>query len=208
MPYAVRLTIFIVCACFLAAFFFCLFFYKPIKRSAARKNPAKLFYRNVAKIVRDGDYYLINELEIEDGDYFLHIDHLIGGDKYIYVITDLFCQGGISLDPHDASWLLYEKHGKRMIDNPLLLNQATVEKLSMRAGIDSSFLVGIVVVNNDCFISHYQNEGSSSLLLPLSKLAEVVESYEKRDVQPFVTSELWQIIHDMHGLYKNNEKQS
>jgi hypothetical protein len=61
-------------------------------------------------------------------------------------------------------------------------------------------MVGIVLLNDNCFVNAYPSEEGDSILVPVSKLEKVVRAYEKKDVKPFVKSELWQIIHDLHEL--------
>ncbi len=206
MPSSVRLTVFIVLAVILAAGLFLLFFYEPLKKAIYRHNPARLFYGKINAMVLDHDYYLINELKIEEGGYEMEIDHLIGGDKYLYLIFDLFCQGGISLEPDDAKWIVYTKEGKRYIDNPLIAAEGVLAKLAAKTGIDPSLMVAIVAVNGDCFLSPFRNREEGPLLVPLNRLRETVESYEKQDVPRLEKEELWQTIHDLYEIYKRRNR--
>ncbi len=202
MPFSVRLTVFIVVAILSLAGFLLLFFYEPVKRAIYRASPARLFYSKVNAVVLDHDYYLINELKIREGSYEMRIDHLIGGDKYIYLLFDLYVEGGISLQPDDAKWVVYGKAGKTYIDNPLIAAEGILGKLSAKTGIDASLMVAIVAVNDDCFLTPYRNRGSSPLLVPLGRLRETIGNYESREVPCLQKDELWQTIHDLYDFYK------
>ncbi len=202
MPYEVRLTIFVVLILIVLSFFLFLFFYPPLRRYLYRKMPVRMFYRTVIKVVRDGDYYLLNNLQLRlDQKTYVRINHLIGGDKFIYVITDRYYEGAINAKPDDYRWMYYERSGgKRFVSNPLLENKAAMERLSIISGIQTSFMVGIVLVNKDCFVNRFSEEEPKNLLVSENKLGKIIESFEQKEVKPFVKEELWQCIQDLHML--------
>ncbi len=205
MPYEARLALFIVVASLLGILFFLWFFYKPIKRKIYSKRPNRLFYKKIRQIVLDHDYYLINEMGIKEGDYEVKIDHLIGGDKFLYLIFDLYCEGGISLNPDDKKWIVYDKNGKHYIDSPLDAAESILAKLSARSGIEAGYMVAIVVVNDDCFLSPYHNRGNSPLLVPLSRLAETIAKSESADVADLRSEELYNTIRNLYAYYKREK---
>jgi hypothetical protein len=199
--YPVRLTIFIISAILAGALFFLLFFYKPLKRNIWRKNVARMFYNKVNRINLDNDYFLLNDLLLNlSGEYF-HIDHVLGGEKYIYVITDKFYEGAIVPSTHDPSWTYYTmKERKQMISNPLLDNRSYIDRLSIVSLVDKRLMIGIVLVNDDCFVAPYTNEPGSSQLIPLSKLEKTIQFYESQDVVPLDQEELRHMFVDLHNL--------
>lgn len=204
MPELVRIIIFVIVAIALGVALFLLFFLMPIKRALQKKNLAKLFYPKVMKVARDNDYYLINNLALDVGKKEpLLIHHLVAGDKFIYVITDVFYEGAVNTNKEDNRWIYYYKKGsKGSVPNPLKINEFALETLSIQSGIAPSYLVGLVIVNNDC----YENaqEGEEQLLVPIRNLEKVIASYESRDVKPFVKEELWQTVKDLHDLSERN----
>jgi hypothetical protein len=205
---AFRLTVFIVAVILTSLLFLLLFFYKPVKAFIFRHNVSKVFYSRVMKLAKYNDFYLINDLKIKvGGEDFVTIDHVLGGDKFIYLITDCYFEGALSAKREDQNWIYYKKGGKKeRILNPLFTNAKAVDHLSIASGINSSFLVGIVLVNDDCFVTPFDNVEGSSFFTPLSKLKDVIAAFEKKDVKPFVKEELWQTIHDLYDLSdKNNE---
>jgi len=207
MPIQVKLTIFIVGAVLVGSAFLVWFLYGPVKRFLGRHNLSHVFFHSVMKVARNGDYYLLNDLTLKvGGEDYLKIDHILGGDKFIYVITDERYEGAINAKPSDNRWVYYKKKGTKCdIPNPLLYNKLAMDRLSIQSGIASSFLVGIVLINDDCFVNAYENQEGEVLLVPASKLGKVVEGFEKKDVQPFVKKELWQTIHDLHDLSGKEE---
>lgn len=199
----VRLTIFIVAAVLVGLAFLVWFFYSPVKRFLWHQKPRKLFYRHVMRVVLNGDYYCVNDVALRvDEHTTTMVDHIIGGDKFLYIISDRYYEGVLKAHPDEPGWLLYQKHGQKVdLPNPLLENQLAMERLSIVSGINTSFMVGIVLINDSCFLNPFSNEEGESLLVPLSKLESVIASYEKRkDVEPFLNQQLWQTIQDLHEL--------
>src|SRR5574344_108566 len=207
MYYPVRLAIFIISVILASALFFLLFFYRPIKRYVWRKNVARMFYTKIHRINLDNDYFLLNDLLLRVGsENYFHIDHILGGEKYIYVITDCYYEGAIVPHAYDPAWVYYTIKGrKEMIPNPLLANQAYLERLGIAAGgVNPTLMIGIVLVNDDCFVAPYDNEKGSSQLIPLSKLEKTIEFYEGQDVSRLNQVELHRIFVDLHELNVTN----
>lgn len=200
MPFEARLTLFIVLcvACALSLAF--LFLYEPIKGLFIKRNVTWFYYHKVMKEARNRDYYLVNDILYRlGGSDYVHIDHVLGGDKYIYVIIDEYYVGAVSGKAMDANWVNYPKKGKKVaIENPLIHCKIALERFSKASGINTSFLVGIVLVNDDCFITPIESNRDKPILTPLSRLGKVVAAFEKDDVEPFVGKELERAMIALH----------
>lgn len=208
MPVEVRITLYIILALFALVLLSALFLYKPIRRFYYHRHPKEFFYRKISAVVRNGDYYLVNDIHLSlGGGQSAVIDHLIGGDKYIYLINDCYCEGALSASPTDNRWVYFRKDGKKEeIISPLRTMQNAMTRLTMQTGINSSFLVGIVLLNDDCFINSFQNGNGDLLLVPLSRLQKVVDSFEDRPLSPFAPKELRQVIHDIYELNQKGQE--
>ena len=206
MPYSVRLAVFCVTAVLAASLFFLLFFYKPIKRRVWRKNVARMFYTKVNRVNLDNDYFLLNDVLLKVGsEGYFHIDHILGGGKYVYVITDRYYEGAVVPTAYDPAWVYYTmRERKEAIPNPLLENKAVLERLGIVSGVNATLMVGLVLVNDDCFVAPYENEKGYSQLVPLSKLAKTIEFYEGQDLAPLNQEELRRIFVDLHNLNARN----
>ncbi len=205
--YDVRLGVYVAFAVIAGLIFLYLFLRAPIRKLRAKGNITAAYFPYAYKTALHGDYYLINDFVRGEGASRVRIDHIIGGDKYIYVITDCYFDGAISGMAEDASWVFYSRKGKKQpIKNPLATNRAMLNRLSMVSGINSSFMVGVVLVNEECFVSRLDEKGrGESELVSVKDLESLVEDYESRDVTAFVKKELWQAIHDLHELGKAKE---
>lgn len=205
MPYEVRLTIYIILAIVVFGILAFWIIYIQARKKMFSSHYKKLYYKYVNNIVKYNDYYLINNLSFDIGDsQTLTIDHLVGGDKYIYVIIDYYIPGGIQIKPLDPVSYVYEKNDVKLeIANPLQVVAHSINKLSMISGISSDFLVGIVFINGDANVISVENSSFNVNIVKLRDLASFVGGYENRPVKPFVKKQLWQAIQDLHSIKEN-----
>ena len=54
----------------------------------------------------DKDYYVINDVVLEIDTKFIHFNHILFGDKYIYCICDSYFDGPISGKFTDNQWFI------------------------------------------------------------------------------------------------------
>ncbi|MCQ2772528.1 MAG: hypothetical protein MJ238_04555 [Bacilli bacterium] len=204
MEYPVRLTIFVI-ACILV-FGACLFWilYSPIKHFVWKKKPNDMFYKKVYKVVRNTDFYLVNNLKFKTGEgSFTIVPHVIGGNKYLYLITEYYYDGCLEARGDDRSWIYYPRDGKKQnVSNPIFANKKMLSDFIIRLGFSQSMVKGIVVVNDDCFIARFDKSVGQSVLCTISNLENVILGYEATEVAPFNTRELEQVIRDLHDSNK------
>ena len=205
MPYEVKLTIFILLTIFVFRVILFWFLFPLIPKKLFSSRYKRFYYDYVNHVVKYNDFYLINNLAFDVGEtQTLSIDHLIGGDKYIYVIIDYYVDGGIKIDPLQPISYVYKKDDKKFeIANPLQVVAHSMTKLSSLSGISSEFLVGIVLINDDCNVVSIENGSSPVNIVRLRELSKFIGEYEKRPVKPFVSRQLWQAIQDLHTIKEN-----
>lgn len=204
----VRLTIFIV-SCVLGGALLLYLFLSPLIKSYLYKHfTLKMYYKKIKKVVYDHDFYLINKwsLEMGEGDQGVHIDHLIFGEKYIYVIKDRYYEGALSAKADDKSWVYYfSPKKKKYIDNPLILNHIRADRLSLSSGLDRSYFISVTLINDDCFLPPFKNESKTDYLIPLSKLGKFIDAREKDDVHSFSPKELSAAVNELSELNQHAE---
>jgi len=178
------------------------FLYQPIQKLYYHRHPKEYFYRKIMSVVKAHDFYLINNLKVRvPGGKDSLIDHLIGGEKYIYALSDCYCEGALTALPSDRRWVYYRKDGKKEeIPSPVFTMHESLTRLSMQAHIEANCLIGIVLINDDCFMNAYQNTNQDVVLVPRSRLAKVIDFYESQSLAPFPPETLRQFIHDIHEL--------
>lgn len=201
MPYYARLTVFITLTILCVLLLISLFLYRPLKGIIIKRNVTEFYYHRVMRTARLRDYYLVNDIHLKlGGKDYVSINHVLGGDKYIYVILDEYYEGAISAKRDDVHWVRYpKKNVKESIPNPLILSKEAVDRFSKASGINASFLVGIVLVNDDCFITPLELRKGEPALVPLSRLDKVVQIYEKEDVEPLAQEALRKAMVSLHN---------
>ncbi len=205
MPYEVRLTIFIILCVIVFGALIIWFLYSTIRRKLFSARYKKIYYDCVNHCVECNDFYLINNLSFDVGSSkTLSIDHLVGGNKYIYVIIDYYIDGGLKIDYHSPISYVYKKNNEKLeIANPIQVVNHSMNKLSSLSGISSDFLVGIILINDDCNVVSIEKSESPVNIVTLRKLSKFIEDYERRPVKPFIAKQLWQAIQDLHNIKEN-----
>jgi len=176
-----------------------LFFRKKILQRFAL---LRYFYPVVRKTAVYYDYYLINKLEIQLGtNDSLFVDHMLFGNKYIYVINDYLFKGVLTGNRQDSKWILKDKKGQEiMVDSPLLKNKLLVEKLSLRTSIDHEKFIAITLVSKDTKITDLDVNDSSNFVIDTRDFMKLILKIEGRDISPFIPDDLLQRVHEFDRL--------
>lgn len=178
-----------------------------IRRHYTFKNFQKIYYKKIRQIADINDYYLINNLVIKNNNQLVcRIDHVLFGDKYIYVIKDRFYRGAISGNKEDNTWLFYSNDGKKFeMENPMQVNEKRLEKLSLITQIDPSFFISIVLINDNCVIKNASDlNKEDSFIVPKKSLKKVIKTIEKRNVKNMDQKQLEFAVQDISRLYGKN----
>lgn len=191
---------------FLSIIFFIVFPFA--KKSFLKKNFVRTYGKEAYKIANFYDLYLINRLILKSNDDSrIHIDHLLFGNKYIFVIKDFYFDGQLKGKEIDQSWVYYfgkEKDPKKeYVKNPLLENKERVTKLSMLTGLNESFLISVILVNDGCDLSLELNESDNQFVVKKSELKKLIEKVEARNVAPLNDEQLSYAAKDIAALNIN-----
>lgn len=184
--------------------------YYPVKNKLIITRYQKVYGKQIYKIAQTYDYYLINNLRLKLSDNSeVELDHVLFGNKYIYLIKDRYYKGGLLAKEYDQSWLYYSKKGntyiKEYIDNPLKNNDIRRSKVVKATGLDRTFLICICLINDDCYMNNFAGESKDNFLCPLSKVRRLIKSIEKRDVAPINAHQLSQAVLDINKLNENGK---
>jgi len=184
-----------------------LFFRKKILQRFAL---LRYFYPVVRKTAVYYDYYLINKLEIQlVSNESLFIDHMLFGNKYIYVINDYLFKGVLTGNAQDSKWILKDKKGQEiMVDSPLLKNKKLVEKLSLRTSLDHATFIAITLVSKDTKITDLEVNDSSNFVIDTRDFMKLILKIESRDIAPLNAEELKKRVHEIDDLNLRREKGS
>lgn len=176
-----------------------LFFRKKILQRFAL---LRYFYPVVRKTAVYYDYYLINKLEIQlVSNESLFIDHMLFGNKYIYVINDYLFKGVLTGNAQDSKWILKDKKGQEiMVDSPLLKNKKLVKKLSLRTSLDHATFIAITLVSKDTKITDLEVNDSSNFVIDTRDFMKLILKIESRDIAPLNPEDLLKRVHEFDEL--------
>lgn len=155
----------------------------PLRKRSYRKNYDEYYYKTIHRIVTDEDYYLINRFiyKIDDTKTGT-IDHIIFGEKYFYLISSKYYEGDITGKQFDKSLILIDNHGKKFyVDNPFLESKLLLERLSLNTEVDTSLMIGIVIVNKRVNIN-VENESKQYYAIQINKLPQLIKAIESRPI--------------------------
>ena len=181
---------------------FCLYF--PIMHAYRRKHFQLHYYKRVYKVAIDNDYYLINQFVFKiDSSKVASVDHILFGNKYIYVIASKYYQGDLVGKYNDKSLIFISHKGKKCYtDNPYGQVKLLASKLSSSTGIDASLMIGIVLVNDDCKVA-VQSESKQFYIIQRKRFAALIKAIESRPVENINETQLAKAV---QSIAKQNKR--
>lgn len=190
----IQKTFIIIAICIVALIIVLILFF-TLRKVYQKKKYKETFGKTVYKVALYGDYYLINDFIVYVGtNKGRKINHILFGDKYVYVIMSRFYDGNLKGNEKDASLYLINKDGhKAFIDNPLLDTYSIVKRVSIDQDIPLDLLVGITLVNNDAKIDIDETD-KYNYIIPVNKLETLVNQIEKRNVPNIKPDELQRCV--------------
>ena len=203
--------LFIIFIALIALLFITIMFvllYRPIKKSILKKKYVEIYGKKIYLIARDFDYFLINNFDykLSDGTKF-HIDHLLFGEKYIYVINDMYIDGGINAKENDNAWIAFTKHKKqikkRFVSNPLKDNKAIADSFVKLTRLENDYIKSIVLVNDDCSIEEFVQTSNNNYLSTVKKIYKLIQGIEKDNVPSLNQKQLGYAVNDIAKLNLN-----
>ena len=188
----------------LVVLFFCI--YIPISAAYRRKHFQIHFYKMVYRVALDNDYYLINQFVFKvDSSKNATVDHILFGEKYIYVIISKYYQGDLIGKYLDKSLIFISHRGKKCYtDNPFNETKFLTSKLSSSTGIDASLMIGIVLINDDCKVA-VQSESKHFYIIQRKRLGALIKAIESRPVEKINENQLGKAVQSIAKLNKRKK---
>ncbi len=163
------------------------------------------FGKRIYHLALYNDYYLINEVKVPlDEASEAHIDHLMFGEKYIYVIKDRFYDGALTGKEADINWMYYQRfaRGGKYIANPFIINRIRLEKLALVTGLDPHLFINLIVVNDSCLLDDINTADQTTFIVKIRKLEKLIKALEARDIESINPDQLDMAVKDIYKLVK------
>ena len=197
---------FIIIVPVVLVFFLAVCLYFPIAGAYRRKNFQIHFYKRVYKVALDNDYYLINQFVFKvDSTKNATVDHILFGEKYIYVIISKYYQGDLIGKYLDKSLIFISHKGKKCYtDNPYNEAKYLTSKLSSSTGIDASLMIGVVLINDDCKVA-VQSDSKQFYIIQRKRFPALIKAIESRPVETINENQLAKAVQSIAKLNKRKK---
>lgn len=175
--------IFVIISSVIVSILLILFLFIPGLRLYHKKYYRNYYYKKIYSIAQNNDYYLVNNFVFKlDKAHDICIDHILFGEKYIYVLVDKYYSGDLTGNASDPDLVLIGKNGKRnYIENPFYSFNKLLSMLSTATGINTDLMIGVTVVNNNCRMN-IQTNSKQFFLVQRNRLTKLIKTIEARDV--------------------------
>ena len=183
----------------------CLYF--PISNHYRKKHFQIHFYKRVYQVALDNDYYLVNQFVFKiDNSKMAAVDHILFGEKYIYVISSHYYEGDLVGKYQDKSLVFISHKGKKCYtDNPYMQSKNLASKLSSLTGIDASMLIGIILINDDCKVA-VESNSKQFYIIQRKRFASLIKAIESRPVEKINDAQLSKAVQSIAKLNKRKKE--
>lgn len=151
------------------------------------------------------DFYLINHFTYTvDESTRTKVDHILFGDKFIYIIICKYFEGDISGKDNDNSLIFQSRTGKNYYTaNPITEVKNITTNLSMISGIDPDYMIGLVMVNDNCRVA-IQSDSKQFYVIQKKRLDALVHAIESRPLGKMNEKRLYEAVHVIDKLNEKN----
>lgn len=179
----------------------------PVRKHIIKKKFKEHYYRQIYKIAQNNDYYLINNFTFRvDDSSNIVIDHILFGEKYVYLISDFYFDGDIAGKAFDKSLILLSHKGtKYYVDNPILKSQFLLSRLNMVTNLDPGIMIGISLVNDECK-SEIVSDSKQFYIISRNKLGPLIKAIESRKVGNLNAKSLEKLVQSINKMNKRKKK--
>ena len=164
------------------------------------------YYRKIYSYTCNRDFYLINNFVFRlDSKHNTLIDHMLFGDKFIYVIMDKYYEGDLTGNSYDPDLILIGKNGsKNYVDNPFVAFNKLLSRLSTVTGISTDLMIGITMVNNDCRMN-IQSSSKQFFMIQRNRFKKLVDTIEQRPVGKINAKSLQEAVLTVNNLNRKDK---
>lgn len=188
----------------LVIFSICYIFLDDLKSLFVGLTKKKRIASKLKKFAIDHDFPLLSDVVIQiREDKYIKIDHIMIGNKYIYVIACKCYYGYLNAKAIDEKWVLYKRETLMHIENPLRNNEKRIKILASLLENTMEDFVNIVYLSKPVVVGKIPSSGKKEFVLFEEDFEKFIELYEKEcDLNEFSIksiNEAAKKIYDYHN---------
>ena len=155
-------------------------FFEDIANVLSSLFKSKRVSSKLKKFAIDHDFPLLSNVMIQVRENkFIKIEHILFGNKYIYVITSKCYYGYLCANTSDEKWLLYRKDKLIHLENPLKNNEKRIRILANLLDDKMDDFVNVVFLSRPVVASKVVSTKPGELVLLEHDFVRSIERYEK-----------------------------
>lgn len=164
----------------LVIFSVCYIYLDDLKNLFVGLTKKKRITAKLKKFAIDHDFPLLSDVVIQvREDKYVKIDHIMIGNKYIYVIACRCYYGYLNAKGIDEKWCLYKRDKLVHIDNPLKVNRQRMKRLSELLENSIEDFVNIVYLSRPVVAGKIEGGNNKEFVLFEDDFEKFIEVYEK-----------------------------
>ena len=197
---------FIIVSSVAVAILLLIFAVLPLMKIIHKHHYKRYYYRKIYTYTLNRDFYLINNFVFRlDSKHNTLIDHILFGDKFIYVIMDKYYEGDLQGNSYDPDLILIGKNGsKNYVDNPYVAFNKLLSRLSTVTGISTDLMIGITMINNDCRMD-IQSSSKQFFMIQRNRFKKLVDTIELREVGNINAKSLQEAVLTVNNLNRKDK---
>ena len=171
-------------------------------------------WKKLYKLAQNYDYFLLNDVNLRiESNKNIHIDHLLIGDKFVYVIATRLYEDNIEANKlYDPKWNIVASNGTfiKAVTNPVIVNEKRTVMLQSFLGCSKKgeMFKSIVVVNDNIDLKVGTSTTSKgSYLLKKKEVYKTIKRIEKEsELNPFDEEQLQKVVNRIHIMSEEQNK--
>ena len=158
----------------------CYIYMDDLKNLFVGLTKKKRITAKLKKFAIDHDFPLLSDVVIQvREDKYVKIDHIMIGNKYIYVICCKCYYGYLNAKAIDEKWVLYKREKLVHIDNPLKNNEKRIKILANLLDNSIEDFVNIVYLSKPVVASKIEGSNKKEFVIHEDDFEKFIEVYEK-----------------------------
>lgn len=145
----------------------------------------KRIQKKLYRACKECDYLILNDIYIKiDVDKYRHIDTLIFGNKYIYIVKEIVNIGMLKGKMCDNAWRLYYQDEMQLVNNPFLENKRKIDRLENLIELSATNFKSIVLLTDTIQIEELNLVSDFEYLCRENNIMKTIRIIEKNATIP------------------------